>query len=61
MVAQLDCNNDFNVVKDAAEKIFEINHWPYMHESTEDEKSVTFCIKKLSKNYLPNILATGAM
>lgn len=62
MVAQVDCNNEITSVLKAAESKFKIDYWPYMHSpDPENENSVTFCIKKMSKNYLPNILSVGAI
>lgn len=43
MVAQLDCNNEPVAVYKAAEEMFRIKHWPYMHDGDGD-KSVTKCI-----------------
>jgi len=61
MVAQVDCNNEFSSVFTASERLFKMKHWPYMHEDSEDENSVTYCIKRISMNYLPNLLAIAAI
>jgi len=55
MVAQLDCNNERAAVETAANELFKIKHWPYMHHGAGDG-TVTSCIKQISAHYLPNII-----
>ena len=55
-VAQLDCNRERDVLPDATTKHFEINHWPYMHDS-----GVRSCMETISSQSWKNIeLRIGA-